>query len=222
MKKVLLINGSPRKNWNTHKLLMEAERGAQEMGAETKLVHLFDLNYSDCRSCFSCKIKGSKTNGICALRDDLRQVLEYAWDADAIIIGSPIYNGNLTSPVLAFKNRLIFPVIYYELDPETNLPVSLLAKPKKTGLIVSGNITADAYKNGYAEKFEQEALQLGWGLGSGEVLFVADTYQFTDYEKYHASMFDPAKKAEQREKQFPIDLQNAYDMGKRFAEISET
>ena len=36
--KVILINGSPRKNWNTHKLLMETERGAKEAGAETELI----------------------------------------------------------------------------------------------------------------------------------------------------------------------------------------
>ena len=41
--KVILLNGSPRKNWNTHRLLLEAERGAKEMGAETELIHLFEL-----------------------------------------------------------------------------------------------------------------------------------------------------------------------------------
>ncbi len=70
MKKILLLNGSPRKNWNTHKLLLEAERGALEMGAETRLVHLFDLkNATDCKSCFACKIKGSKTTSIYRCRD---------------------------------------------------------------------------------------------------------------------------------------------------------
>jgi multimeric flavodoxin WrbA len=58
--KAILLNGSPRKNWNTHKLLMEAERGAKEMGAETEIIHLYDLNYTDCRSCFACKVKGNQ------------------------------------------------------------------------------------------------------------------------------------------------------------------
>ena len=42
--KAIFVNGSPRKGWNTHKLLAEAERGAREMGAETEVVHLFDLS----------------------------------------------------------------------------------------------------------------------------------------------------------------------------------
>ena len=58
--KVILLNGSPRKNWNTHKLLMEAERGAKEMGAETEMIHLYDLNYTDCKSCFACKLRGTR------------------------------------------------------------------------------------------------------------------------------------------------------------------
>ena len=63
-----------KKNWNTHKLLLEAERGAEEMGAETEIIHLYDLNYTDCKSCFACKLRGNKTNGVCAVRDDLRPV----------------------------------------------------------------------------------------------------------------------------------------------------
>jgi hypothetical protein len=33
-------------------------------------------------------------------------------------------------------------------------------------------------------------------------------------------MFDEEKKAQQREKQFPIDLQNAYELGKRLTEMA--
>ena len=52
-------------------------------------------------------------------------------------------------------------------------------------------------------------------LGHCELLYVCDTYQFTDYSRYECNMFDEAKKREHRDKQFPIDLQKAYDLGKR-------
>ena len=39
---VILINASPRNNWNTHKLLQEAGRGAEDAGATTEIIHLFD------------------------------------------------------------------------------------------------------------------------------------------------------------------------------------
>ena len=62
--KVILINGGPRKNWNTHQLLLEAERGAKEAGASTEMFHLYDLDFKDCRSCFACKIRGNRTEGV--------------------------------------------------------------------------------------------------------------------------------------------------------------
>ena len=62
--KVLAFNGSPRKNWNTAILLHKAMEGAVSQGAETEFIHLNDLNYKGCQSCFTCKIKiiGHGTN----------------------------------------------------------------------------------------------------------------------------------------------------------------
>jgi len=55
--KVMAFNGSPRKKWNTATLLEKALEGASSKGAETELIHLYDLNYKGCISCFSCKMK---------------------------------------------------------------------------------------------------------------------------------------------------------------------
>ena len=46
--KALFINGSPRKNKNTVQMLESAMRGAQEAGAETELINLYDLDYKGC------------------------------------------------------------------------------------------------------------------------------------------------------------------------------
>ena len=91
MKKVIILNGSPRKIFNTAQMLKEAQKGAESVGAEVEYINLVDLNYKGCMSCFACKRKGSTTNGLCALKDDLRPVLESILQADAVIIGSPIY-----------------------------------------------------------------------------------------------------------------------------------
>ena len=53
--KVIGINGSPRRNWNTATLVRDALEGAAEMGAETELYNLYDLDFKGCTSCFSCK-----------------------------------------------------------------------------------------------------------------------------------------------------------------------
>ena len=47
MTKVMLINGSPRKDFNTAKLLKEAVRGATDAGAEAEIINLYDLNYKE-------------------------------------------------------------------------------------------------------------------------------------------------------------------------------
>lgn len=76
----MLINGSPRKNFNTAKLLKEAAKGAQEAGAETEIVNLYDLNYKGCMSCLVCKRKGNTTNGLCFLgRAICRHGMMRAW-----------------------------------------------------------------------------------------------------------------------------------------------
>jgi len=56
-KKVIAINGSPRKNGNTATLLQNVLDGAKSQGAETEFVNLIDLKYQGCISCFACKIK---------------------------------------------------------------------------------------------------------------------------------------------------------------------
>lgn len=48
--KVLLLNGSPRKNWNTAMMLKEAQKGAESVGAETEYIDLYDLHYTGCRN----------------------------------------------------------------------------------------------------------------------------------------------------------------------------
>lgn len=55
-------------------------------------------------------------------------------------------------------------------------------------------------------------------FGSFESLIVNDTYQFNDYSKYVAPLFDEKKKRKVKEEQFPKDCQNAFDMGVRFVE----
>jgi multimeric flavodoxin WrbA len=82
--KVLAINGSPRKKWNTATLLQNTLDGAASAGAETELVHLYDLTFTGCTSCFACKLAGGKSYGKCAVQDGLTPVLEEIPDLDAL------------------------------------------------------------------------------------------------------------------------------------------
>ena len=204
-----------RKNWNTHQLLIEAEHGAKEAGAETEIVHLYNLKYTDCISCFACKVKGNKTEGVCAVRDELKPVLDRIADADVVIFGSPIYYGNLTGQMLSFINRLLFPIMHYETDPQTGKPEMVLKKEKKCGLIVTMNASEEYVQNGYGSMLTSVAGAVSMVLGSCETLCSCDTCQFKDYSRYYAGMWDERHKAAHREQQFPVDMSNAYDLGKK-------
>ena len=88
--KFIAVNGSPRKKGNTAVLLQNVLRGAEEKGAKTEFINLFDFNFKGCISCFACKRKGSQCNGICAVKDDLTGVIENILSSDYLLLGSPI------------------------------------------------------------------------------------------------------------------------------------
>jgi len=91
--KVIAFNGSPRKEWNTATLLKSALDGAASRGADVELVHLYDLDYKGCNSCFACKLKGGKSYGHCGMRDGLTPLLRKVEAADGVLLGSPVLPG---------------------------------------------------------------------------------------------------------------------------------
>ncbi|MBR6409187.1 MAG: flavodoxin family protein [Alphaproteobacteria bacterium] len=218
MTKVMLINGSPRKNFNTAKLLKEAAKGAQEAGAETEIVNLYDLNYKGCMSCLVCKRKGNTTNGLCFYKDDLTPVLEKCLKADAVIVGSPVYHSYPSGMFRSFLERFMFPAHTYMRDKIKGGVKLVLDRTLPVGVIMTMNATQEQFKNnGYDVILGQNEKSLRTVFGYCETQYVFDTFQYTDYSKYDCDLFDAEHKAKVRDEQFPIDLGKAYDMGKRLA-----
>lgn len=116
--KVIAVNGSPRKKWNTHILLEKCLDGAKKNGAETELINLYDINFKGCTSCFACKRKGV-TIDKCAMKDDLEPVLQKICECDALVLGSPIYFSSITGEMRSFCERLLFPYSSYEGKPSS-------------------------------------------------------------------------------------------------------
>lgn len=173
----IAMNGSPRKKWNTATLLEKALEGAASQGAETELVHLYDLNYKGCISCFACKLKNGKSYGRCAVNDDLTSILEKVKEADAIILGSPVYFGTITGELKSFLERLMFPFLVYDKNYS-----SLFDKKISTGLIYTMNVNEARMKEfGYDHYFNITETAMERTFGSSESLFITDTYQFDDY-----------------------------------------
>ncbi len=213
MKKVLAVNASPRKNWNTALALQSALEGAASAGAETKMVHLMGLKFTGCVSCFACK-RHENNASICIIRDDLRPVLEEAVESDVILVGSPVYFSNLDSFAIAFLERLLFMNYTYSMEQP-----SKLARKIASGLILTMNATDELLEPlGYNRLFRHYADTMGRILlGPSEFLAVTDTLQFTDYSKYMSSIFDPEHKRKMREEKFPEDLKACRELGRRLA-----
>lgn len=205
--KVIGINGSPRKNWNSAEALDSALKGAADAGAETKRFDLFDLSYSGCVSCFSCKLLGGKSFARCAVEDDLTPVLAEILSADAVIISAPIYYSDVPGAVRNLYERLLFPPNLYSAEGKTGYDRRI-----KVGLIYTMGAPDPAF-NG--NRGEQDKMPFDLFIGDTEVLNIVDTYQFTDYAKYASSMFDPEAKAARKREVFPQDCQKAYEMGQR-------
>ncbi len=211
--KIVAVNGSPRKTWNTATLLNEALKGAESRGAETELVQLYDLNFTGCISCFACKTRGGKSYGRCAVVDDLTPILARIEAADGLILGSPIYFGTVAGEMKSFMERLLFPYFTY-----TDPPQSLFPKKMPTGFIYTMNVTeAQMQALGYAYHLDQNQFFLQVAFGAAESLFSFDTYQFEDYALVVADRFDQEKKAVRRREGFPEDCAKAFAMGARFA-----
>ncbi len=214
--KVLAFNGSPRKDRNTATLLYKALEGAASKGADTELIHLYDLNYKGCISCFACKMKDGKSYGRCPVNDDLKNVFRKIEEADAIVLGSPIYFGRVSGEMASFLDRLIFQYLVYSRTER-----SLFPKKIKTGFIYTMNVTEDMYGTmGMDVPVRFNEMALTRVFGSSENLLCFDTYQFDDYSKVVAPMFDPESKAKRRAEVFPEDCRKAVEMGARFAGIS--
>ncbi|MDE6297736.1 MAG: flavodoxin family protein [Muribaculaceae bacterium] len=213
--KVLGINGSARKGWNTQTLVRKALEGAASMGAETELIDLYAEPLKGCLECFACKRKGNKTGGICAIRDNMRPLLEKAHDADVVIIGSPNFFGYPSAMTRAFLERFLYPLTSYQL--ENGQRVRLLGnRIIPAALIFTMNADDEAYdKMGYGISLGATKSSLEYVLGYAEQYNSYMTLQFKDYAVMDANMFDPEARLYRHQTQFPIDAKECFELGQR-------
>ena len=102
--KVIAFNGSPRAKGNTYQALSIALQEIEGAGISTELIDLCEHEIHGCRACGACFKNKDRE---CIIKDD--KVNEYVGKiarADGLIIGSPVYFGNLSSQTKAFIDRV--------------------------------------------------------------------------------------------------------------------
>lgn len=104
--KVLLINGSPRKEGNTFTALSEVAKTLTENGVETEIIQLGNRPIRGCIACYKCR---ESEEGNCIFLDEpYNQIRTKLATADGLIIGSPVYFAGPNGSLCALLDRLFF------------------------------------------------------------------------------------------------------------------
>jgi multimeric flavodoxin WrbA len=112
---MVVFNGSPRgEDGNTHRIVVEFAAGAEQAGAEVRVIFLVEHEIRHCTACRSCWVK---TPGQCVIPDDMANLLEEIRQADIAVFATPLYVDNVSGLMKVFMDRSI-PLMdpHFELD----------------------------------------------------------------------------------------------------------
>lgn len=211
--KVLAINGSPRRDCNTAKMLQSWVDGVKTAhpDVEVEFVNLYTLKFTGCTSCFSCKRIGGKFYGQCPVKDDLLTLIPKFFEADAVAIGSPIYLGEIDGYTRCLLERVVFSHTTYRKNHD-----SLAPKPVPVTMVYTMNAPQDvADKIGYVAGWESLEMYVANTFRHPVRRVCAyNTYQFRNYADYEMEIFTEDEKRKYRDTHFAAELQAAFDAGK--------
>jgi NAD(P)H-dependent FMN reductase len=177
--KVLLVNGSPRKNGITAKMLklMEKEIGRS---AKSEYINILDYKIAPCVGCNKCR-----PDKRCFQKDDGNTFGDKILEADIVVIGTPTYWGNMSAPLKNAFDRIV-PFIEYI---NTGFP-----KPRhkgKSAVIMTASaapfpINRISSLAGGAVKSVKTILKAG-GFGISGVIMLGGASAMTDIPKSAAN-----------------------------------
>lgn len=156
--KIVSLLGSPRTKGSSATIANHVLKIAGELGAETRSFELNRLAYRGCQACYACKTKFDR----CVLKDDLSEVLAAVSEADAVVLASPVYYGDITSQLKGFIDRT-----YSYLVPDyiTNPQKSRLTPKKLVFVLVQGQPDETLFSDIFP-RYEGLLKWLGFGDGT--------------------------------------------------------
>lgn len=105
--KALLVNGSPRPNGCTFTALTELRNTLESEGIEVELIHVGNKNIRGCIACRKCA-----STGKCVFDDIVNDVAPKLAEADAFVIGAPVYFSSPAGGAISFMDRLFFSTLH--------------------------------------------------------------------------------------------------------------
>jgi len=98
---IVCLFGSPRKQGNSATVARHFLRRAEQHGASVRSYYLNDLTYRGCQACDACKTGHER----CVLKDDLTPVLDAVFEADLVVMASPVYYTDVSAQLKGFIDR---------------------------------------------------------------------------------------------------------------------
>lgn len=102
-KRIVILNGSPRKNGNTSELIKYFKKGAEEAGNTVTEFFLNDLNIHGCLGCCG---GGKNPDSPCVQKDDMLKLYPAYKDADVVALASPLYYWTISGQLKTAFDRL--------------------------------------------------------------------------------------------------------------------
>lgn len=115
-KKIVILNGSPRKNGNTSELTAFFRKGAEKNENTVTEFFLGDMNINGCKGCFG---GGKNCESPCVQKDDMEKIYPVYIEADIVVLASPLYYWTISGHLKCAFDRL-FAVA--ECDPNYRNP----------------------------------------------------------------------------------------------------
>lgn len=138
--KIIGFTASPHKTGNTAWVVNKILEGAEEGGAETEIWYSSELDIKACRGCLGC-VQDSR----CVVRDDMQKLYDSLRQADALVLGSPIYMGQMSAQAKTFTDRL-----FAQITPRFSPRFKEENAGKKLVLVFTqGNPDSDRFKAYY-------------------------------------------------------------------------
>jgi multimeric flavodoxin WrbA len=138
--KIIGFSASPRKEGNTAWIINQILEGAKAQGAETQSWHFSDLDIKPCRGCLCCHKGDGDRGGI--IDDDMQKLYAAIEPADAIVLGSPMYMGQMSAQAKIFTDRL-----FAQISPRFSPHYKERGTKKKLILVFSqGNPDANMFR----------------------------------------------------------------------------
>ena len=106
MKKILILNGSPKKNGNTAKLINAFREGAEGAGHEVREFYLQGMNIHGCLDCQGCRNAKEEADNPCVQKDGMAEIYGAFPSSDVLVFASPVYFWTIDGQLKTAIDRL--------------------------------------------------------------------------------------------------------------------